>query len=270
MIRVAGFLALLALLFAAAFAVGRIAPVDAAAVPEEAHAADAMEATALPGLASAASGFRLAVDDTLRAPGRRRLSFRILDEAGTPVHSYDVLHERRMHVIVVRRDLSAFQHVHPRLGADGRWNVDVDLRAGVHRVFADFQSDGVREVLGADVFVGEGSPAEPLPAAERIASSGAYEVELDAASLNAGEEQPLEFAIRRNGREVTPEPYLGARGHLVVLREGDLAYIHAHAEEDVATASFETTLPSAGRYRAYLQFAHGGGVRTVEYTLEAT
>ena len=26
------------------------------------------------------------------------------------------------------------------------------------------------------------------------------------------------------------EPYLGAKGHLVALREGDLAYLHIHPE----------------------------------------
>ena len=56
------------------------------------------------------------------------------------------------------------------------------------------------------------------------------------------------------------QPYLGARGHLVVLREGDLAYIHAHAEED--ELAFDVPFPSEGRYRLYLQFKVGGAVET--------
>ena len=51
------------------------------------------------------------------------LAFRIVDEAGETVTDFDTEHERRMHLIVVRRDLSGFQHVHPEQLADGSWRV---------------------------------------------------------------------------------------------------------------------------------------------------
>jgi hypothetical protein len=281
--RVAVFAAVVAAAFAAAFGLGRVfddgepaaAPAEQAHA-EESHGPEAADAPVPAGLAVAAGGFRLALDDASLAAGRQTLSFRIVDEDGSPVRSFDVLHERPMHVIVVRRDLSAFQHVHPELGSDGRWRVEVDIQPGVHRVFADFQSRGARAVLGADLFGGRGAPAQPLPEPEHLAHVGEYEVELALpehahGDLMFAEGVPtsLAFLVRRAGGEVVPEPYLGARGHLVVLREGDLAYIHAHPDEDAAAAEFETTFPSAGRYRAYLQFAHGGRVRTAEFTLEA-
>ena len=37
--------------------------------------------------------------------------------------TYDVEHEKQLHLIVVRRDLTGFQHVHPTLAADGTWTV---------------------------------------------------------------------------------------------------------------------------------------------------
>lgn len=58
--------------------------------------------------------------------------------------------------------------------------------------------------------------------------------------------------------------HLGARGHLVILREGDLAYLHADAD----ALEFETTFPTPGRYRAFLQFVGGGAIRTAAFTLE--
>ena len=72
----------------------------------------------------------------------------------------------------------------------------------------------------------------------------------------------------------TTEPYLGAGGHLVALREGDLAYLHVHpgghgepeAHDDAV--AFMSEFPSEGRYRLYLQFKHEGSIHTAEFTQE--
>jgi hypothetical protein len=81
----------------------------------------------------------------------------------------------------------------------------------------------------------------------------------------------------RAGKVVHTEPYLGAGGHLVALREGDLAYLHVHPAEDGHGAGasedavpFMTEFPSAGRYRLYLQFKHDGRVHTAEFTQEVS
>jgi hypothetical protein len=63
----------------------------------------------------------------------------------------------------------------------------------------------------------------------------------------------------------------------VVLRDGDLAYLHAHPvdEADGGTATsgphvrFATTAPSAGDYRLFLDFKHDGVVRTAAFTVTA-
>ena len=84
----------------------------------------------------------------------------------------------------------------------------------------------------------------------------------------AGEESELEFVVRHDGEVVNDlDDYLGAKGHLVALRDGDLAYLHVHPEED--RLLFETEFPTAGTYRLYLQFDHGGTVRTGELTVHA-
>ena len=74
------------------------------------------------------------------------------------------------------------------------------------------------------------------------------------------------------------QPYLGAYGHLVALRAGDLAYLHVHPDGvpgDGVTApgpdvTFWATAPSAGAYRLFLDFQHNGVVRTAEFTVQAT
>ena len=84
-----------------------------------------------------------------------------------------------------------------------------------------------------------------------------------------GRETRMSFTITKDGEPVRTDPYLGAGGHLVALREGDLAFLHVHPEasDDPGTIRFGATLPSAGRYRLFLQFKHDGVVRTVAHTL---
>ena len=92
---------------------------------------------------------------------------------------------------------------------------------------------------------------------------------LDAGAARPGEEAELRFTITRDGEPVRTEPYLGAGGHLVALREGDLAFLHVHPTDD-ASARFAATFPTAGRYRLFLQFKHEGRVHTAAFTQEVS
>jgi hypothetical protein len=136
-------------------------------------------------------------------------------------------------------------------------------------VFADFKHDEEARTLAADLAVDGEAAYAPLPAPATSADTGdGYDVRLDAGALRAGREAELRFTVTRDGEPVRTEPYLGAGGHLVALREGDLAYLHVHPEEHDAAVSFMTEFPSEGRYRLYLQFKHEGRVRTAEFTQE--
>jgi hypothetical protein len=175
-----------------------------------------------------------------------------------------------MHLIVVRRDLTGFQHLHPRQGADGVWATALRLdRAGSYRVFADFSHDGEATTLASDLRVDGAATLEPLPApATRAVTAGGYEVHLDESTVHAGRETGIHFTVLRNGKPVRVEPYLGANGHLVALREGDLAFLHVHPKD--GTTEFESTFPTVGRYRLFLQFKHDGRVHTAAFTQEVT
>jgi hypothetical protein len=226
------------------------------------------------GLAVAASGVLLSSHPTRLEPGRPTpFTFRILDQSGQPLTSFVEQHERAMHLIVVRRDLSGFQHLHPTMRADGTWTTEMTLpTAGVWRAFADFATDRAAATLGVDLFAGgRFDPVDP-PDPDSSASTDRYEVTIRPTGLGAGQRSELAFQVARDGQPVTDlEPYLGARGHLVVLREGDLAFLHVHPTDAAtpgASISFSAALPVAGRYRLFLQFQHGGLVHTVAFTLE--
>ena len=225
------------------------------------------------GLAVAADGLRLELATTTLPRGRAaRLAFRIVDRDGRPVRAFDRTHERRMHVIVVRRDLHGFRHLHPRMAADGTWSTALRLDdAGAYRVFADFSHDGAPRTLAADLHVDGPVRHRPLPAT-RARSDGGDAVALAHGPLTAGRDATLRFAIDRDGAPVALERYLGAAGHLVALREGDLAFLHVHpaGHDDVGSdhVAFATAFPSPGRYRLFLQYQVAGRVETAAVTVE--
>lgn len=222
------------------------------------------------GLASSRGGYTLTPSDTTPTAGA--FSFTITGPDGRPVTGFDVEHDKRMHLIVVRRDTSGFQHVHPDMAADGTWSAPLTLpAAGSYRAFADFTpTGGAATTLGVDVATpGQFEPVMYEPS--RTATVDGYTVELSG-DLVPGTAAPLALSVSRDGVPVTDlQPYLAAYGHLVALREGDLAYLHVHPE-DAATAgdaiTFMAEYPSPGAYRLFLQFKHEGRVHTAAFTQE--
>jgi hypothetical protein len=218
------------------------------------------------GLAVAENGLRLVVDTPEFSTGRtQQLRFRIVDERDATVRDFDVEHTKRMHLIVVRRDLTGFQHLHPVQQRDGSWTTPLRLDTpGSYRVFADFAHDATSTTLASDVRVDGAADLVPIPGPEPVAQSdGGYSVRVHSADARAGEETELGFTVLRDGKPVRVQQYLGANGHLVALREGDLAFLHVHPVEGVR---FESTFPTAGRYRLFLQFKHEGRVHTAAFT----
>jgi hypothetical protein len=294
-LKLAGFSLGLVAAFGAAVGIGNAvgpvgsvgeAPADEHAMGDEpagTHEDGGHEASAadLPaGLAVSDGGYTLALAErTLPASPATPVAFRVLGPDGEPVVDYDIEHDVDLHLIAVRRDLSGFQHVHPELGTDGVWRIPLALDPGAWRLFADFTPTALGEnlTLGADLSVPGGySPAE-LPAETLTSEVDGFTVVLTG-SLEPGRESELTLSVSRDGRPVTDlQPYLGAFGHLVVLRDGDLAYLHAHPVDEadgVAATSgphvrFATTAPSAGDYRLFLDFKHDGVVRTAAFTVSA-
>jgi hypothetical protein len=225
------------------------------------------------GLSISAGGYTLKAEPTVFEAGREEaFGVRILDRAGREVRDLDEQHEQLMHLIVVRRDLAHYQHLHPSLDEDGSWSVPLTLpEPGVHRAFVDFSVNGEPLTLGVDLTAPGDLSVEPLPGSTNsVRIEDGYEIALEGEMPTADTGNSVRFRITREGREVKDlEPYLGALGHLVALREGDLAYLHVHPTGGAgAQIEFHTEFPSQGRYRLFLQFAHAGVVRTAAFTVE--
>jgi hypothetical protein len=268
-LRVLSFGLILGALFAGAVAAGSaVGPIERGASLVGDHAQESSAAHSPAGLSVSENGLSLVPVWRILAPERPRIfSFRVFDSNGRVLRAYDELHERRMHFLLVRRDLTGFQHLHPVLRPDGMWTTTLKLdKPGAYRAFADFASRGRRTVLAVDLAAPGIAVPQPLPPPVARAGAGeGYEVALETDGIAPGQPSMLSFRVRRDASAVRVDRYLGARGHLVVLREGDLGYLHTHPEGD--ELDFETTFPSAGRYRAFLQFVHNGRLHTAAFTL---
>jgi hypothetical protein len=214
------------------------------------------------------------VSDVSSAPAGAPFQYTFTVEgASGPVVDFELLHERRLHLILVSDDLVDFWHLHPEMSADGTWHVEMPaLEPRVYVVYADFQpTGGAKTTLQQRIAVtggepGAGAPRElPVPAARDEVDG--FEVTLSGTA--AVGESTLQFDVTRNGEVVTTEPYLGAAGHLVAIRASDLDYLHVHPlDEGSPSVRFAADLATAGTYRLFLDFSVDGTVHTASFTLE--
>jgi hypothetical protein len=273
--KLAGFAVVLALIFGtAAFAGSRIDVHPGKPAVDAEIGMGGMNAEAVPqavrGLAVSDRGLTLELTRTSAPRGKRfDLAFRVVDRRGQTVRDFDVEHTKRMHFIVVRRDMTGFQHLHPTERADGTWSVPVTLPdAGSYRVFADFSVDDTPYTLADDFSVDGTVRSQELPAPADSVDVDGLRVSLTEGASRAGAESELAFEVTRDGEPVAVEQYLGAKGHLVALRQGDLAFLHVHP--DASSLKFMAEFPTAGRYRLFLQFQTDGRVHTAAFTQEVS
>lgn len=247
----------------------------------EDHSAHGAAGESLAGVSLSAGGFTLAPVSAPASVGEQgTLSFRILDADGAPVTAYTPQHEKELHLIVVRSDGTGFRHVHPVLdAAGGTWSIPwVWDAAGSYRVFADFAAAGADPVTLTRTIDVSGAFAPVALASSAETTVDGFDVSVDG-DLVPGSASELAVTVRRGDAPVTTlQPYLGAYGHLVALREGDLAYLHVHPEGAEPTPGatsgpdvrFSAHVGTAGRYLLYFDFQVEGSVHTAAFVLDAT
>ncbi len=213
-------------------------------------------------------------------------AFSIVDDLGKVVKDFAITHTKPMHIIVVRKDLTGFQHLHP----DFNQNTGIFTLSeitfpteGQYRIFADFAASGgqidamampMTTTIFQDVQVGKTYEPQPIGTQERSKTIAGYQVRLDTEPLIvSGKETTLTFDLKQNGKAVTDlQSYLGALGHTVILREGSLDFIHAHPLEAVSQpqtgkVNFMVDFPEAGTYKVFTQFQKDGKVLTTDFVI---
>ncbi len=198
---------------------------------------------------------------------------------GHVLGNLQVVHTKKLHLIVVSRDLSYFDHVHPEPRPDGSLVLTYSFpHGGEFDLFADLTPFGeANQVFRIPVMVnGEVPPTQSLSESQtRAKLVGDYRVALSSSpeALLAGEEAALACSISLNGKPVTDlSPYLGAAGHCVILSQDTNTYLHSHPLEPGLPVTgpdvtFHTQFKHPGLYKVWTQFNHHGRILTADFVL---
>ncbi len=206
-----------------------------------------------------------------------KLQLQILENDGRPITKFSLLHEKLVHLIVIRDGLDEFSHLHPNVDASGNITIEhVFPKAGKYRLFADHQPEGKSPGLarGELVVVGDDESAVALvPNASDEVAVG--EINAKVAVQPGDRETTVRFQlVDASGQVVTDlQPYLGAMGHLVIISADGAEYVHAHPLSESQTSpegfvEFAAHFPKPGLYKAWGQFQRHDTVFTVPFVLQ--
>ncbi len=227
------------------------------------------------------AGDRLRLDgaDSL-SPGDVTFRFTLFGTNGRPLaeDGLSIVHDKRVHLLLVRDDLSQFQHLHPEFRS-GKWIAQTSItEPGMYQLYADISPIGEPPVvLRLPVRIGTGSSDPAFPTPNPFLEATAQGIRANLApnpAFQAGTSTELTFRLTKDGAPLTRiDPYLSAFGHVVILKHDDpTQFLHVHPLTTAAPANgevrFGTTFPSAGRYTLFAQFNAEGTVRTFPITVD--
>ena len=275
---------------------GTLAWMPAMGMPVRPAMSEMMRADVEP-VSPAVAGVRAAIaaPPLIRAGEPARLVYRLQTADGRPLTDVGLSHEAWIHLVVLREDLTAFQHVHPQpTGAPGEFALDVVFPApGRYALNSEFKRRGaLRGVDFRQSVEVAGAPGAPGAAAalreDRTAKTvGGVRVELHG-DARVGETSDLAFHFTdaATGAPLRDlQPYLAAAGHVIVADERLSTIEHGHGEaEDAAGGErwplpgtrfgpeigFHHRFPAPGLYKLWGQFRTADGqVITADFVVNA-
>lgn len=199
------------------------------------------------------------------------------------VKEFDIQHERPMHLIAVRSDLGEFAHEHPEPSPSGEFKLRYTFpSAGEYTLFVDAAPRGA----GGQVMPVQLKVSGPKTAKFQLGSmpldgdarAGPIHVKFATAQYSVGRTLRLESVVRdakSNAAVNDIQPYLGALGHMILVHEDGLSFVHSHPDEldekqgRDGRLAFLARFPKPGRYRAWVQVQREGTVHTAPFVVEA-
>ncbi len=174
--------------------------------------------------------------------------------SGKPVSDLEIVHEKIMHVVLVRDDLKYFDHVHPEMKEPGKLTVPYTFSAsGTYRIWIDFTIDGMQHIVDFDINVPGEIELEEKDMLNRL------EVEfIKPEKLESGEEIELKFTVTDSSNNAVPitEKFLGAAAHMIDIDETLNEFNHNHDEnfDGNNIISFLYRFNKSGNHRLWIQF----------------
>lgn len=205
------------------------------------------------------------------------LNMIVTNEDDQPVKEFELEHEKLMHLIVVSKDLSFFDHIHPKFNGDGKFTISPNFpKGGEYKLFADYVPKGASKIVKSTEVTVSGQKDQPTKLVEdkeltRVVDGKEVTLEFDHLMTNM--ELTMNFTIKdaKTKKPITDlQPYLGAIGHVVAISGDTETYLHVHPMDEKSTgpdAKFMTSFPKKGLYKIWGQFQQDGKVFIVPFTV---
>jgi hypothetical protein len=204
----------------------------------------------------------------------------------------DIQHDKKLHLIVVSKDLSYFDHIHPEFQASGSYDINVLPKGtdytngrfhnetkfelgGDYVLFADYVPSGANHQLERIELNVLGTPyqSRKYTTAKTVSITDGYEVTLEPEGGKFFSEgiSHISGIIKKDRKEIFAdsfENYLGAKAHVVVISEDTQNYLHVHPEVVNGRLDLHTTFGKPGIFRGWLQFQTNGTVHTADFIIK--
>ena len=206
------------------------------------------------------------------------LVIEVQNKEGKSIADFDKFQEQLMHLIVVSDNLQYFNHIHPTYKGNGRFEVQTDFPgSGSYTLFSDYKpAKNAEQVSVLKMQV----PGQALArskvdmATTKTLGNTKANLTFSQRQIKAGQGVNLIFNLQdasSNQPLKDLQPYLGERGHLVILKQSSpltkADYIHAHALKDTPAGEvhFMTSFPHPGKYKLWGQFNRNGQIVTADF-----
>ncbi len=225
-----------------------------------------------------------------------RAGERVAFAVTSPFTILERVHEKEMHVLVISDDLAEFSHIHPDPVTRQLFALShVFPQAGSYWIFVDHTPPGQTQTIARFRVTVEGPPHAPSALREtggrEVTVAGIRATLSTQGPLQAGYDISFRFTLAdsSSGNAISDlEPYLGAWGHILLVRKEGDEVIHAHPLEANPTVAAQagpwvhshampgpnpteidtvTGFRNAGVYKVWLQVQRHRAVLTFPFVL---
>ena len=152
-----------------------------------------------------------------------------------PESELEIQHEKKIHVIGVRKDLTEFFHIHPEwsTGSAGGFVIQHTFKLpGDYKVWSEVKYKDENHVFGHPLLTVKGDTAYETERsiARNVIVGNKYQVAIEYEGLGSGNNE-VDFIVRTlEGNAVPLDNYLGEKMHLAVISDDLTQFVHAHPE----------------------------------------
>lgn len=257
------------------------APVDSGATPSQhgAHSPNKSH-SASHAMAMAKDGGAVVVaaeSETPKAGEPAALRLMIHQPGGATAKTFEEVHAKKLHLILIRKGLDEFAHLHPDVDASGNITAEHTFPVGgEYFLFVDYKLPGEEAATARGLIriSGDAPPADELtPDVPGLVKGNGVAARISLKDGRAGGNTTIEFRVMDEaGTPVEDlEPYLGAMGHLVIVSADGRQYVHAHPLNENSAqgggVEFMAHFPKPGVYKGWGQFQRSGTVFTIPFVV---